>query len=119
MKSGEPSTGAVALAGTGTLPSKRSRTVKTMPPHSPLCASPMVTFPSTGRFTVMSGSCGKELMNLKPLVLGLKFGTKLLLILTFFRNRDLKTTIIATVAMITTRQLRSPHRTLGTRLRED
>jgi len=62
LKRGEPCSGALALPGTGILRSKRSRTVKTMPPLYPLCASADRHVSQCRNVHMMSDTWGKELM---------------------------------------------------------
>ena len=46
-----------------------------MPPHRPLLALPMGTFPMPGTATTMSGSFGHEFTNRSPFALGRNPGT--------------------------------------------
>ena len=53
-----------------------SQTVKTMPPHRPLLASPMPTLPNGGMFTAITGAWAKAFTKCSPLTLGVNPGTR-------------------------------------------
>src|SRR5450759_665858 len=76
-KSAVPSAGGVVSAGKDCpVVSKISRTAKTIPPQTPLLASPTGSTPKPGRSTVKSGSFGKAFAKWKPPALGVNPGTR-------------------------------------------